>query len=140
MTEQEETIYLRVAEPLLRNVSVVIIDCGCRPDEVHQLTWPQYNKRLGRSPSGEVRVLEAAALSVSPRVAELLDSLPRTSNYIFPGPHEDRAHQRRLVQASAQEGFKALRGTDNEIPFFVTYSLRHTAIMRLAESGVEVAT
>lgn len=135
VTEEEEAAYLALAEPLLRNISIVIIDCGCRPEEVHQLTWGQYDKKEGTlsiyrgKGSGSRRTVD-----VTPRVAELFASLPRTSHYAFPAPTKTGHISADSYKLQHKKALK-----ESKVPFFVTYSLRHTAITRLALTGIDPA-
>lgn len=39
LTSQESHKYLNAAEPLLRAVATIMLDCGLRPDEVYRLKW-----------------------------------------------------------------------------------------------------
>jgi integrase len=138
VTQEEEAAYLAVAQPLLRNVSILILDCGCRPDEVHHLTWGHYGPKQGTlsiyegKGSGSRRTLD-----VTPRVAELLDSLPRTESYIFPAPTKTGHINADSYKLQHKKALKALKDAGNKMPTFVTYSLRHTAITRLAETGID---
>jgi integrase len=138
VTEEEEAAYLAVAEPLLRNVSITLIDSGCRPDEVHRLSWSQYDRKAGTlsiwrgKGSGSRRTVD-----VTPRLAELLDSLPRTSFYIFPAPTKTGHINADSYKLQHKKAFKALREAGQTMPLFVTYSLRHTAITRLADTGID---
>jgi integrase len=133
VTEEEERKFLAAAEPLLQAVSIVILDCGCRPDEVHQLTWAQYNKKectlsifKGKG-TGSRRTVDA-----TPRVAEIFESLPRASRYIFPAPTKTGHISADSYRLQLKKALK-----DSTVPTFVIYSLRHTAITRLALTGID---
>jgi len=138
VTIEEEAAYLATAEQLARQVSITIIDSGCRPNEVHRLSWPQYDNRArtlaiwrGKG-SGSRRTID-----VTPRLAELLDSLPRTSFYVFPAPTKTGHINADSYKLQHKKAFRALKEAGTPIPYFVTYSLRHTAITRLAETGID---
>jgi integrase len=131
LTAEQEAAYLAVALPLMRDVAIVMLDCGLRPEEVHRVKWDQYRDGFltifqGKQTSSRRR-LEASSC-----VVQLLGQLPRTSPYVFPAPtkagHIDASSYKKQLE-------KAIKGSG--LPHFVPYSLRHTAITNLAMTGVD---
>jgi integrase len=131
LTAEQEAAYLEACTTLMCAIAIVMLDCGCRPEEVHRLTWDQYRDDFltifkGKG-AGSRRRVEA-----SPRVIALLATWPRTSEYVFPAPTKT-GH---IDQSSYKDHHdKAIK--DSKVPRFVPYSLRHTAITNLAITGID---
>jgi integrase len=144
VTVEEETRYLAVASPLLASVAAILADTGLRPDECHRLRWEDITWVNGRNGTLLVTHGKTAAarrvLPMSPRVRSILEqrwaAMGRPSEgWIWPAPtktgHIDHStlkkqHAKTLKQSSVRP--------------FVLYSLRHTFLTRLGESGCDAWT
>jgi integrase len=133
-----------VASPLLAAVATVLADTGLRPDECHRLRWEEITWANGRNGTLLVTHGKTAAarrvLPMSLRVRSVLEGRwivlgrPR-DGWIWPAPtktgHID--HSSLKKQHTRAVKLSAVRP-------FVLYSLRHTFLTRLGESGCDAWT
>ena len=144
VTGEEESRYLAAASPLLASVATVLADTGLRPDECHRLRWEEITWVNGRNGTLLVTHGKTAAarrvLPMTPRVRGVLErrwmAAGRPSEgWVWPAPtktgHIDHSSlKKQHVKALKLSG---VRG-------FVLYSLRHTFLTRLGESGCDAWT
>ena len=144
VTLQEESQYLAVASPLLAAVATVLADTGLRPDECHRLRWEEITWTNGRNGTLLVTHGKTAAarrvLPMAPRVRAMLEQLWETAGrpldgWLWPAPtktgHIDHSSLKK-------QHTRALRISG--VRPFVLYSLRHTFLTRLGESGCDAWT
>jgi len=144
VTVEEESRYLAAASPLLESVATVLADSGLRPDECHRLRWEDITWMNGRNGTLLVTHGKTAAarrvLPMSPRVRSVLEqrwvAAGRPSEgWIWPAPtktgHID--HSSLKKQHARTVKLSGVRP-------FVLYSLRHTFLTRLGESGCDAWT
>src|SRR5215467_5498074 len=85
LTPAEETLYLKYATPLLRDVAIILLDCGLRPEECFRLQWPSVHDgvieiQYGKTDNARRRI------PVTQRVAAVLE-MRRTeasTEWVFP--------------------------------------------------------
>lgn len=141
---EEEAKYLAVAPELLASVAAVLVDTGMRPEECYRLRWEAITWVNGRNGTllvthGKTKAARRV-LPMTPRVRSTLErrwndtgtlqegwiwAAPTQSGHIEPSSLKKR-HRR------------ALR--DSGVRPFVLYSLRHTFLTRLGESGCDAWT
>ena len=132
ISESEESEYLSCCQPLLWNLSVIILDCGLRPEECHRLKWRDnvqgnfFVVHTGKG-SGSRRRIE-----ITERVASMLASLERMGEYVFHAPTK-AGHVN--TSSYKKQHYKALK--DSGVAQFVPYSLRHTCLTRWANAGMD---
>jgi integrase len=144
VTAEEESRYLSAASPLLKAVAMVLADTGLRPDECHRLQWEEISWANGRNGSLLVTHGKTAAarrvLPMAPRVRSLMESRWITAGrpaqgWIWPAPtktgHIDHSSLKKQHN-------RAIRLSG--VRPFVLYSLRHTFLTRLGESGCDAWT
>jgi integrase len=140
----EETRYLAVAPEPLLSVAVVLIDTGMRPDECYRLRWEAANWTNGRN--GTILVTHgktAAARRVLPltkRTRHVLESRREAAGYptegwVWPALTQSGHFEKSTLKKQHK---KALRFS--RVRPFVLYSLRHTFLTRLGESGCDAWT
>jgi integrase len=144
VSTDEEVRYLAAAAPLLADVAIVLFDTGMRPDELHRMSWEHMRWENGRF--GVLLVAKgktSAARRLVPmtrRVRALLERKWKEQGspehgWVWPaqtqGGHIDHSSVRKQHR-------KALRLS--KVRPFVLYSLRHTFLTRLGESGCDVWT
>ena len=95
---EEEERYLVKAKPLVRDVDIILLDCGLRPEECFRLRWENikdgvFEIHFGKSSAARRRIL------MSQRVAGLLEmrKSEAVSEWISPGSHQKRPY--RAVQS-----------------------------------------
>jgi len=140
----EEARYLGAGSELLASISTVLIDTGMRPEECYRLRWESITWVNGRNGTLLVTHGKTAAarrmLPMTPRVRAILENRwERTGKplegWIWPAPTLS-GH----VEPSSlkKQHRKALRLAG--VRPFVLYSLRHTFLTRLGESGCDAWT
>ena len=144
VTREEEERYLAAAREPLGLVATVLADTGMRPEECYRMRWEGVTWSNGRN--GSILVTHgktAAARRVLPLTARVRLVLETRWNgtgrpaegWIWPAPtrsgHLDKSSLKR------QHG-NALK--ISKVRPFVLYSLRHTFLTRLGESGCDAWT
>jgi integrase len=141
VTAEEEARYLASASELLAAIATVLVDSGLRPEECYRLRWEHITWVNGRHGSLLVTHGKTPAarrvVPFTPRVRALLQSRwdafgSPTEGWVWPAPtrsgHADhgtiKKHHSRALKVSG-------------VHPFVLYSLRHTFLTRLGESGVD---
>ena len=154
VTPQEEARYLAAAPDLLAGVAAVLVDTGLRPEECFRLRWESITWTNGRFGTLIVTHGKTAAarrvLPMTPRVRKILETRWSSAGgpvegWIWPAstrnghvePSSFRKQHANTFKTVAQEAAK-----DNLKPVrpFVLYSLRHTFLTRLGESGCDAWT
>jgi integrase len=144
LTAEEALRYLAAASEPLSSVATVLIDSGLRPEECFRLKWEYVNFVNGRYgtllvPHGKTPSARRT-VPMTPRVRSILEhrwtkdgkpeegfvfNAPTTSGHVEPstlrGPH------RKAIKLAA-------------VRPFVLYTLRHTFLTRLGESGCDAWT
>jgi len=155
LSYEDEIEYLAASDPLNRQVATMMLEMGFRPEEIHRLEWSQIHSDSiiiydGKGEGSRRRVATSpAALSVL-KERGLLDASSRESQqYVFPTKsrtgevipidHSSTKKQHTKAVKAVREAKAARVGKfEDEIDFdFVPYSLRHTFVTRLAETGID---
>lgn len=132
VSPDEEELYLKAAGPLLRDVALILFDCGLRPEEAHSLKWPYI--RNGNVENYEGKTPRARrSIPATPRVMEMLERrfASAESEWIFPAPSKSGHIDKSSIKKQHAAALKA-----SKVEPFVIYSLRHTCLTRWAESGM----
>jgi integrase len=144
VTREEEARYLASASPLLASVATVLADTGLRPDECHRLRWEDITWVNGRNGTLLVTHGKTAAarrvLPMTPRVRGVLEqrwmSFGRPSEgWIWPAPTKSGHIDHSSLKKQHSKALQLSGGRP-----FVLYSLRHTFLTRLGESGCDAWT
>jgi len=144
VTSEEESRYLGAASPLLASVATVLANTGLRPDECHRLRWEEITWVNGCNGTLLVTHGKTASarrvLPMTPRVRGVLEHRwiaagTPPEGWVWPAPtktgHVDHSSlKKRHVKALKLSGVRC----------FVLYSLRHTFLTRLGESGCDAWT
>jgi integrase len=145
VSHEEEHGYLGVAKQPLRDIATMLIDTGLRPEEAFRARWenlhlePAGNARYGYifNPFGKTKYAKRN-VPLTARVKALLEMRHESQGrpkegWVFPAPTKT-GHVERLKSQHS----RAL--ADAKVRPFVLYSLRHTMLTRLGESGAEAFT
>lgn len=140
----EEARYLAVARQPLASVGAVLVDTGLRPEECYRLRWESITWMNGRNGTllvthGKTKAARRV-LPMTPRVRSIFEhrwavaSSPQ-EGWIWAAPTQS-GH----IESSSlkKQHRKALRASG--VRPFVLYSLRHTFLTRLGESGCDAWT
>jgi integrase len=144
VTREEEARYLHSGSPLLRDVAIVLADTGIRPDECYRLRWEAITWSNGRNGTFLVTHGKTSAarrvLPMTPRVRNLLEErwafvYRPQEGWVWPATTRSGHIERSSLK---RQHSKALR--ESGVRGFVLYSLRHTFLTRLGESGCDAWT
>jgi integrase len=154
VTPQEEARYLAAAPDMLAAVAAVLVDTGLRPEECFRLRWESITWTNGRFGTLIVTHGKTAAarrvLPMTPRVRKILETRWSSAGgpvegWIWPAstrnghvePSSFRKQHANTFKTVAEE---AAKNNLKPVRPFVLYSLRHTFLTRLGESGCDAWT
>jgi integrase len=154
VTPREEALYLTAAPEPLGSIATVLADTGMRPEECFRLRWEALTWVNGRHGSLLVTHGKTAAarrmLPMTPRVRNILEARwegagKPIEGWVWDGSTSSGHVEPSTVKKQHAKTFKGLAEqskANNEKPVrpFVLYSLRHTFLTRLGESGCNVWT
>jgi len=140
----EETKYLAAASEPLGSVATVLADTGMRPEECFRLRWEAITWVNGRHGTLLVTHGKTAAarrvLPMTPRVRRVLENRWERADkpvegWVWPAPTRSGHLEPSSIKKQHAKAVKASR-----VRRFVLYSLRHTFLTRLGESGCDTWT
>ena len=141
---EEEARYLAAASEPLASIATVLVDTGMRPEECFRLRWESITWMNGRFGTLLVTHGKTAAarrvIPMSPRVRSVLESRWNEAGkpeegWTWPAP----TYSGHVESSSLKKQHRrALRLSS--LRHFVLYSLRHTFMTRLGESGCDAWT
>jgi integrase len=144
ISANEEARYLAAANQLLAEVATVLIDSGLRPEECYRLLWESITWVNGRHGTflvthGKTKAARRV-LPMTPRVRALLETRWEVAGkplegFVWPAPTRSGHLE---PSALKKQHAKALKLS--KVRPFVLYSLRHTFLTRLGESGCDAWT
>jgi integrase len=154
VTLQEEAKYLSAAPELVASIATVLCDTGLRPEECFRLRWEKITWVNGRHGTLLVSHGKTAAarrvLPMTPRVRGILEGRWEAAGkpeegWIWAAPTRSGHVESSTLKKQHRRVFKTLAEQDQKnnqksIRRFVLYSLRHTFLTRLGESGCDVWT
>jgi integrase len=125
VSPKEENKYLDACPPLLKDVATLLFDLALRPDECFRLTTENFQGDFCVIFYGKGRG-SRRKIPMSDRVKRIVARLSKTASpWLFPAPTK-AGH---INQSSLKK--QHLRAIEaSGVPFFVPYSIRHTAITR----------
>jgi integrase len=132
VSPDEEKRYLAAADPLLRDVALILFDCGLRPDEAYSLKWSYI--RNGNVENYEGKTARARrSIPGTKRIMEMLERRFATNKgeWIFPAPTKSGHIDHSSIKKQHANAIK-----NSKVKTFVIYSLRHTCLTRWAETGM----
>jgi integrase len=154
VTPEEEACYLAVAPEPLASVVVVLLDTGLRPEECFRLRWESITWTNARHGSLLVTHGKTTAarrvLPLTRRVGSVLeshwDAVGRPiEGWVWPAPTKSGHFEPSSLKKKHAKVFEILeteakKGNGTAVSPIVLYSLRHTFLTRLGESGCDVWT
>lgn len=135
LTPEEEQRLMEALEgqPWLRNIVTVALNTGMRRGEIFGLQWFDVDFGRGLINVRNTKTGKDRSVPINSVVRELLESLPKSSGYVFPSPRT----KERLVDIKVS--FEAARAAA-QLTNFRFHDLRHTAATRLGSAGVDAFT
>jgi integrase len=154
VSQEEEARYLAVAPEPVGSIAAVLVDTGLRPEECFRLCWEAITWLNGRHGTMLVTHGKTAAarrvLPMTPRVRNILEARWEAAGkpvegWVWPAPTRSGHIESCSLKKQHAKTFKTveeLAAMNNLKPVrpFVLYSLRHTFLTRLGESGCDVWT
>lgn len=144
ITPEEEAPYLASANSLLAEIATVLVDTGLRPEECYRFVWDSITWVNGRNGTlmvthGKTKAARRV-LPMTPRVRHILEMRWNANGrpsegYVWPAPTMTGHIEPSSLK---KQHLKALRLS--KVRPFVLYSLRHTFLTRLGQSGCDVWT
>lgn len=113
-----------------RDLTVFLLDTGCRPSEAYRLTLRDVNFEHNLVHFWETKSKVPRSIPLTLRVQEILKR--RTQNTLKPFPWNDSWYRNQWDRAKNLMGL----GDDKQ---FVPYCLRHTCASRMVQKGVPLA-
>jgi integrase len=135
----ETAIYLDKCPQPWKDAATIMVDEAMRPGEVFVLRWEDVY--LGEEGSGLLKVVDGKSkaarrtLPMTPRVHDLLkarymDQKRPAGGWVFPSGSKEGHLE---LQTAKRQHATALKAS--EVPHFVPYVLRHTALTRLGKAA-----
>jgi integrase len=154
VTAEEETRYLAAAPEPLASVAAVLCDTGLRPEECSRLRWESVTWANGRY--GTLLVTHGKTnaarrvLPMTPRVRAILETRweaaqKPTEGWVWSTPTRSGHMESSTLKRQHRQTFEAIaleakKNNQKPVRKFVLYSLRHTFLTRLGESGCDAWT
>ena len=154
ISPEEEVRYLAAATEPLASVATVLADTGLRPEECYRLRWDDLTWANGRHGTLFITHGKTPAarrlLPMTPRVRAVLESRWNAAGkpeegWVWPAPTrsghvESSSFRKQHGNAFRIIALEAEKRGEKPVRRFVLYSLRHTFLTRLGQSGVDVWT
>lgn len=136
LSRDEERLYLLAASQPLRDIAVLMLECGLRPEEACRIRRENVFIEMaylfvpfGKTKAARRRIpLSKPAMAVLSRRLETIEG-----EYLFPGRVKDKP----IVKVNAAHTSAVRR---SGIARCTLYSLRHTFATRAVEAGVDLVT
>jgi integrase len=150
----EEAKYLSAASEPLSSIAAVLVDTGLRPEECFRLQWDSFtwsNARYGTLLVTHGKTAAARRLlPMTPRVRTILETRweragKPAEGWVWPAPTRSGHVGSSSLKKQHAKAFKivakeAAKNNQKPVRPFVLYSLRHTFLTRLGESGCDAWT
>ena len=114
---------------LLRDVTVVLLECALRPEECFRLRWDELSNGTLRIAHGKTANARRV-IPLADRAAAVLETRRAafdSSEWVFPAPTKS-GH----IEGSSIKKQHARACADSEVPYFQIYTIRHTCLTRWA--------
>jgi integrase len=151
---EEEAKYLAAAPEPVASIAAILCDTGLRPEECFRLRWDSITLVNGRHGTFLVTHGKTAAarrvLPMTPRVRGILESRweragKPVEGWVWSAPARSGHVESSSLKKQHAKAFetlkeKAAQNNERALRPFVLYSLRHTFLTRLGESGCDAWT
>jgi integrase len=154
VAQEEEARYLAAAPELVGSIAAVLVDTGLRPEECFRLCWDAIAWVNGRHGTLFVTHGKTTAarrvLPITLRVRNVLEARWEAAGkpeegWVWPAPTRSGHVESSSLKKQHARTFKTIaeqpaKSNVKPVRPFVLYSLRHTFLTRLGESGCDVWT
>jgi integrase len=142
LSYREEEIYLAYAKRPLRDLAVLMIEQGCRPDEIRRLLRSDVNLAEGQMEITYGKTASAVrTLNLTARSREVLAKLVSEAKgeALFPTEKDADRPARRIDEAHI-DTMREIMKDYPKFRRFCVYDLRHSFASRAAMAGVDLVT
>ena len=154
VSREEEAKYLAAATEPVASIAAILGDTGLRPEECFRLRWDAITWVNGRHGTLLVTHGKTAAarrvLPMTPRVRGILEARwegagKPAEGWVWSAPTRSGHVESSSLKKQHKKAFetlkeKAAQNNEKAVRPFVLYSLRHTFLTRLGESGCDAWT
>lgn len=136
LTPEDEIAYLKECSQPLKDIAIMILESGMRPQDVYSMKINHIRLKQGFyfNPEGKTESARRRIPLTDRAKKMIIDRLQQISGeYLFPGEIEGRS----IVKANAAH-YGALKRS--KLPSFRIYDLRHTFATRFVEAGGDLVT
>lgn len=136
LTSETAQAYLQACPKYYYPIAATLICTGIRTGELLDLKWSDIDfddEVIRIRPTSSLKNEEGRSIPIFPDLLPILQSQPRTSEYVFPG--EDGVAKRVHFRRGHDKARKAIGMTKLRI-----HDLRHTFITLLLEKGFDIAS
>jgi len=137
LSPEEERLYLAAASQPLYDIATLILQTGCRPEEIYTLTATNVNLEQGflQITKGKTKAARRR-IPLTKTAQEILQRRIDEAKGVYLFPHKDDPNKAILKVNNAHYGALKRSG----IAKCTIYSLRHTFATRAAMSGTDLVT
>lgn len=137
LTYTEQQQYLEAASQPLRDVALLMLETGMRPEEVYRIENRNVHLAQGFlfNPFGKTKAAQRK-IRLTAAAASVLEARVRKAKGAYLFPHEKDVNKPMLKVNNAHDG--AMKRT--KLPKFRLYDLRHTWATRAAMAGIDLVT
>lgn len=128
VSPEEEERFLQAAPPLLRDVAILMLDCGLRPEECFRLRWEDFNGATLQVQHGKTAAARRK-IPLPQRVQAILEMRRglNDSDWVFPAPTRSGHIEGSSLRKQLARAFRS-----TAVVHFELYCLRHTCLTRWA--------
>lgn len=120
---------------------------GFRPEEAIALTWADIkngqiivSRAYSQGILKSTKTYETRSFPINSQLAQLLKSLPRTQNLVFPSAEGGHINQHNFNERYWKPIVEGLVASGKVEEYLPTNNLRHSWITRMLRSGLDIAT
>ena len=139
LTAEEERLYLMAASQPLQDVATLMLECGCRPNEIFSLRKQDINLEqcFLFIPTGKTKAARRR-IPLTDKAQKVLEKRIKNAvnEYLFAGGRDGKSSKPVGSLNNAHYGTRKRAGIKN----FRLYDLRHTFASRMAMAGVDLVT
>ena len=140
ITESEEKLYLLACSQPLKDIASLMLDCGCRPDELYRLKKQNVNLtgNFLRITDGKTKAARRTIPLTNRAAAILHERISNaTGEYLFASGRNNTEIEKPIVKLNNAHNAAIKRAV---LKKFRLYDCRHTFASRLAMEGVDLVT
>lgn len=139
LTSDEERLYLMAASQPLQDVATLMLECGCRPNEIYSLRKQDVNLEQGflSIPIGKTKAARRR-IPLTERAINVLVKRKQNADgeFLFAGGRDGKSSKPIVKLNNAHYGTRKRANLKD----FRIYDLRHTFASRMAMAGVDLVT